>query len=87
MGEVLTLFDAPNQVFEEVDSDALGRGQVGEDIDDEELVDFILGAELRRELRRRHFLLGRWLNHFNQLSFINDSIVTANEVNDLRDLP
>ena len=47
MGEVLTLFDAPNQVFEEVDSDALGRGQVGEDVDDEELVDFILGAELR----------------------------------------
>ena len=48
---LLTLFDAADQIFQKVDGDALGRGQVGKRVDRQELVHLVLGAELRRELR------------------------------------
>ena len=48
---LLTLFDAADQIFQKVDGDALGRGQVGKRIDRQELVHLILGTELRSKLR------------------------------------
>ena len=47
---LLTLLVPPDDVLEEVDGDALRRRQICLGIDGEELVDLVLGAELRGEL-------------------------------------
>ena len=60
---LLTLFDAADQIFQKVDGDALGRGQVGKRVDREELVHLVLGAELGRERRSGDLLWCLGLYH------------------------
>ena len=60
---LLTLFDAADQIFQKVDGDALGRREVRDGVDGEELVHLVLGAELRRELGRRDALRCRVVDH------------------------
>ena len=51
---LLTAFLAPHQVLEEVDGHGLGRREVGQGVDGEELVHLVLGAELGTELGGGH---------------------------------
>ena len=60
---LLTAFLAPHQVLEEVDGHGLGRREVGQGVDGEELVHLVLGAELGTELGGGHASICLHLNH------------------------